>query len=179
MLPRLRRTRRSPDGRRWRRTPAGNSRWPPRGRARQWRRGRSRSRAWEPVSHLDARTGRRAPPKTGSGAVAAEQCDLVLADAVTLFRVLDAETLTGGEAEHADFALVLIAMDRSRGHTDLGERVHGRQQRMDATLVDQPVCRPRLGVVREMAGDQPLQLHPEVPVVELDHVSRRRRARDD
>ena len=84
-----------------------------------------------------------------------------------------------GQAEHADLALVLVAVDRAGGLADLGQRVHRRQQRLDAALVDQPVGGVRLGVVGEVAGDQPLQLHPEVAVVELDHVARRRRARDD
>ena len=86
----------------------------------------------------------------------------------------------GRQAEHADLALVLVAVDRAGGRADLGRAGrHGRQQRLDAALVDQPVGGVGLGVVGEVAGDQPLQLHPEVAVVELDHVARRRRARDD
>ena len=62
---------------------------------------------------------------------------------------------------------------------DVGEVVHARQQRLDAARVDQPVGLVRLGVVGEVRGDQPLELHPEVAVVELDHVTRGSRAGDD
>src|SRR5689334_14890253 len=50
-----------------------------------------------------------------SGAVAPEQRDLVLADAFALGRVVDAEALGRRQAEDADLALVLVAVDRPGG----------------------------------------------------------------
>src|SRR5215207_5160621 len=111
-----------------------------------------------------------------SGTVATEDGDLVLPDLFAPLGVVDAETLLGSEAQDTDLALVLVAMDAPRRLARVIEGVDRRQQRLDAALADELVGRPRLVVVGEVRGDETLQLHPEVAVVELDHVARRRRA---
>src|SRR5215470_9873211 len=96
-----------------------------------------------------------------SGTVATEQRDLVLADGGATFGIVDAQTLPGRQAQHADLALVLVAVDRAGCLAHLVERVDGRQQRLDPALAHQPVGLPRLGVVGEVRRDEPLELHPE------------------
>ena len=60
----------------------------------------------------------------GSAAVTAEEGDPVLADPFPFGRIVDAETFGGGEAEDADLAFVLVAVDLQR-------RLAGRHQRVD------------------------------------------------
>src|SRR4051794_4392814 len=50
---------------------------------------------------------------------------------------------------------------------------------MDGALGDEPVRLPRFAVVGEVAGDDPLEVHPEVAVVVLVHVPGRRGAGGD
>src|SRR6478672_1981836 len=114
-----------------------------------------------------------------SSTVATVESDPVLADLGPALRVVDAEALGRRQAQDADLALVLVALDAPGRRARLLEREHGRQQRLDAPLADQLVGRPCLVVVGEVGGDEALELHPEVPVVELDHVARRGGARDD
>ena len=64
------------------------------------------------------------------------------------------------------------------GLTGLLEREHLAHHRMDHPLADEPVGLPRLLVVGEVAADEPLQPHPEVAVVELEHEATGGRARD-
>src|SRR5687768_11057535 len=84
---------------------------------------------------------------SGSRARSAEDGDLVLADAGPLLGVVDAETLARCQAQHADLALVLVAVDRPRGDADLGQRVHRREQGLAAALVAEAVGGVGLGVV--------------------------------
>src|SRR4051794_31300296 len=114
-----------------------------------------------------------------SRTVATVQRDLVLTDVGALLGVVDAEALLRGQAQHADLAFVLVAVDPACRLARLLEWVHGRQERLDPALADELVGRPRLGVVGEVRGDEPLQLHPQVAVVELDHVARSGGTRDD
>ena len=53
------------------------------------------------------------------GAVAAEEGDLVLADLLAERGVVDAEALLGGEAEHADLALVQVVVHLVGGLADV------------------------------------------------------------
>src|SRR5829696_9690696 len=110
-------------------------------------RGQRRMTVRAPVGH---RGGGRA---STSGP---EQRDPVLADPGPPLGIVDAEAFGRRQAEHADLALVLVAVDAPGGDADLGERVYGRQQGLDPTLRDQPVGGVGLGVVGEVAGDQPL-----------------------
>jgi hypothetical protein len=50
--------------------------------------------------------------------------DAVLADSLPLLWVVNSEALLGGETEHTDLSLDLIAMDGARGLADLVEGVH-------------------------------------------------------
>src|SRR5699024_12118536 len=50
---------------------------------------------------------------------------------------------------------------------------------MDQALIDQPVCLPRLAVIREMRALNILQVHPQVPVVIFVHEARSRGTCDD
>ena len=52
--------------------------------------------------------------------------DLVLAHRRPSFRVVDTQTFGGGQAQHADLALVLVAVDHPGGFAHVVERVHGR-----------------------------------------------------
>src|SRR4029077_19439726 len=83
----------------------------------------------------------------------AEQGDLVLADRLALGRVVDALALLGREAQDADLALGLVAVDGERGVADLAQRVHPREQRLDLAVGDELVRGPRLPVVGEVRGD--------------------------
>src|SRR4051794_4534522 len=111
--------------------------------------------------------------------MAAEQRDALLADRGPSFGGVDAEALLWSETEDADLPLVLVAVDGAGRLAHLGEWVHGGEEGLDAAHRDQAVGVPRLLVVGEVAGDETLQLHPEVAVVELDHVAAGRRAGDD
>ena len=93
--------------------------------------------------------------------------------------VAHAEPLLGSQAEHAHLALVGVAVDVERGLADVVEPVGLRQCGMDHALGDEPVCLPRLAVVREVGRDDPLEVHPQVAVVVLVHVAGRRGARRD
>src|SRR5258706_16148441 len=84
-----------------------------------------------------------------SGPMPAEQGDLVLADLVAERGVVDAEPLLRREAQHAELALVQVVVDLERRLAHLGERVDGREDRLNLPLGDEPVGLPRLGVVRE------------------------------
>src|SRR3954467_11732486 len=107
-----------------------------------------------------------------SETVATEQRDLLLADLGPALRVVDAEPFLRREAQDAHLALVLVAVNAPGRLARVLQRVHGRQERLDAPLADEPVGRPGLVVVGEVRRDEALQLHPEVAVVELDHVAR-------
>src|SRR5579875_2296314 len=97
----------------------------------------------------------------------------------TEFTVADTETLLRCQAQHADLALVCVAVDVVGGLAGLRQRVHLRDRRVDRALRDEPDRLPRLAVVREVRADDPLERHPEVPVVVLVHVARGGRARGD
>src|SRR4051794_18936562 len=96
-----------------------------------------------------------------------------------LLLVADAEALFRGEGEDADLALVGVVVDVVGGLADVVHRVHLRQRRVDQALVDEPVGLPRLLVVGEVTADDPLEVHPQVPVVVGMHVPRRGGAGDD
>ena len=83
------------------------------------------------------------------------------------------------DAQDADLALVTVVVDLVGGLADLLEREDRRQRRHDLAVDDRLVGRPRLAVVREVRALDGLELHPQVPVVVLDHVAARRRAGDD
>src|SRR4051812_17223026 len=103
------------------------------------------------VSSIRPCWSRREPRCEPSAAVATEHGDLVLADPFALLGVVDAEPLFGREAQDADLALVLVAVDLERSLTGLVERVHGRQQGLDLAEVEQSVGCVRLLVVGEVA----------------------------
>src|SRR3954463_3856256 len=103
--------------------------------------------------------------------VPAEQGDAVLADLLAEGRVVDARALLGSQAQDTDLPLVQVLVHRVRGLADVLERVDGREDRLDLALADQPVRVPGLAVVGEVRADDALELHPEVPVVVLDHVA--------
>jgi hypothetical protein len=104
--------------------------------------------------------------------VRAKDGDLVLADALALLRVVDALALLGRQAQHAELALGLVVVHREGGLADVVEVVGRLSIGLDAALGDQLVGRPRLGIVGEVRRHDALELHPEVPVVVLDHVAR-------
>src|SRR3954453_13594962 len=114
----------------------------------------------------------------GVGSDAAEAVDLGL-EAGALVPVADAEALFGGEGEHADLALVGVAVHVAGGLADLLHRVDLGQRRVDQAAVDEPVGLPRLLVVGEVAADDPLEVHPQVAVVVGVHVAAGRGAGDD
>src|SRR3954452_8363344 len=91
--------------------------------------------------------------------------------------IANAETFLRRKAEHADLALVRVAVHVVRRLPGLLHRVHTGQCRMDLPLGDQPVRLPRLAIVREMRADDLFQAHPEVPVVVLMEESTGRCAR--
>src|SRR3954447_5786942 len=93
--------------------------------------------------------------------------------------VADAETLLGSEAEHADLALVLVVVHVQGDLADVLEGVGPRQGRVDLALGDEAVGLPRLAVVGEVGGDDPLEVHPQVAVVVLVHVAAGRGAGGD
>src|SRR4051794_37639653 len=90
-----------------------------------------------------------------------------------------AEPFLGREAEHADLALVQVAVDVVRRLTRLLHRVDPRQRRVDVALGDQAVGLVRLAVVREVRADDALEVHPEVAVVVLVQEAGGARAGDD
>ena len=94
-------------------------------------------------------------------------------------RVVDAESLLGRETQHADLALVQVAVDLQGRLAHLLEGIERRQRREHLSPTDELVGVPRLAVVGEVRALDGLELHPQMPVVVLDHVARRRRARDD
>ena len=99
---------------------------------------------------------------------------------VALLRVRDAEARRSGARQRtASLPSASLLVDGAGRLADLGEVVGGRHDRLDAALVDEAVHVPRLLVVGEVRRDDPLQLHPEVAVVVLEHEARRRRAGDD
>src|SRR4051812_45502364 len=100
-----------------------------------------------------------------SCSVPPEESDLVFAHLLAELGVVDAEALLGGQAQDTDLALVQVVVDLVGGLARLGEGVDGRQDGLDGPVGDQPVGLPRLLVVGEVGGDDPLQLHPEVAVV--------------
>src|SRR5204863_5520748 len=95
-----------------------------------------------------------------SRTVATEQGDLVLADRFPPLGVVDAEPFLGRQAEDADLAFVLVAVDLAGRLAGVLERVHRRQEGLDAALADELVGRPRLVVVGEVGGDEALELQP-------------------
>src|SRR3954451_325374 len=100
-----------------------------------------------------------AAPLRSSATVTAEDGDLVLADPLTLLRILDAEPLCRSETEDADLALVLVAVDLQRRLADVLQRLHRRQHRLDLAEVHEAVRLPRLRIVGKVRGQQPLQRH--------------------
>src|SRR3954453_11067015 len=112
-----------------------------------------------------------------SKTVATEQGDLLLADRLAPLGVVDAEPRLRRQAQDADLAFVLVAVDFPGRLAGVLEGIHRRQERLDPALADELVGRPRLVVVGEVGGDEALELHPEVPVVELHHVAGRGGAR--
>src|SRR5699024_562763 len=93
--------------------------------------------------------------------------------------VEDAQSFPGGQAEDAALALVEVLVDVKGGMANLVEGVRPGTGRVDRTLGDEAVGLPRLAVVGEVAGDDPLEVHPQVAVVVLVHVARGRRAGGD
>ncbi len=93
--------------------------------------------------------------------------------------VADAEPVGGGQAPHADLALVRVAVHLVRGLAGLLQRVRLRHGRVHLAERDQPVGLPRLVVVGEVAADDPLEVHPQVAVVVLVHVAAGGGAGDD
>ncbi len=85
----------------------------------------------------------------------------------------------GARQQHADLALVRVAVHLVRGLAGLLQRVGLRQRRVDPAERDQPVGLPRLLVVGEVAADDPLEVHPEVAVVVLVQEAARGGAGDD
>ena len=66
-----------------------------------------------------------------------------------------------------------IAVDLVGGLPRLIEREHLRDGRMDHALRDEPIRLMGLAVVRKVTADDPLEAHPEVPVVVFVHVAAR------
>src|SRR3954453_22041942 len=111
-------------------------------------------------------------PGTVRRSDAAEAVDLGLV-AGAFVGVADAEAFGGGQAEHADLALVQVAVHVVGGLADLGHRIHPGQGGGDQAAVDQPVGLPGLPVVGEVAADDPFEVHPQVAVVVLVLIPRR------
>src|ERR1700722_14973970 len=105
-----------------------------------------------------------------SSFVSPEQGDPVLPHLGAEFGVVYAETGLRRQAQHADLALVEVPVHLGCGVTDVLQRVDGGEGREDLPLADQLVGVPRLPVVGEMGSLEGLELHPQVPVVVLDHV---------
>src|SRR6478735_5435134 len=100
-------------------------------------------------------------------AEAVDRLEVLVAELV----VTDAEAFGGGEAADADLALVLVVVHVERGLPDLVEGVGARERGVDLALRDEAVGLPRLAVVGEVRGDDPLEVHPQVAVVVLVHVA--------
>src|ERR1700712_4339552 len=80
---------------------------------------------------------------------AAEAVDLRL-EPGALLRVADAEALLGGQAQHADLALVGVVLDVAGRLADVVHGVDLRERGVHEALVDEPVGLPRLLVVGEV-----------------------------
>src|SRR5579859_1621907 len=93
--------------------------------------------------------------------------------------VTDAESLARCKTQYPDFALMQIAVDVEGRLTRVLEAVTARECGVDHALLDQPVRLPGLAVVGEVRADDPLQVHPQVPVVVLVVEAARRGAGDD
>src|SRR5688500_10306920 len=72
--------------------------------------------------------------------------------------VADAEAFGGGEGEHADLALVAVAVHVVGGLADLVEGVDLGQGGVDEAAVDEPVGLPGLAVVGEVGADDPFEV---------------------
>src|SRR4051794_23603166 len=94
-------------------------------------------------------------------------------------RIADPEPFGGGQEQHADLALVRGAGHLPRGLGGLLLGVRPGEGGVDAAQAHQPVRRPRLAVVGEVAADDPFQVHPQVPVVVLVQVPAGGGAGDD
>src|SRR5258708_2917905 len=114
----------------------------------------------------------------GSALVAAEQGDL-RQQLLAHLGVRDAKTLFGRKSEYPEFSFVQVVVDLVGRVTGLLQHEDARERRLDPALADQSVRLPGLAVIGEVAALQRLEIHPEVPVVVLDRVSRGRGARDD
>src|SRR5512135_3874417 len=95
-----------------------------------------------------------------------EAVDLVQVPGPQLL-VADAEPLRRRQAQHADLALVQVAVHLVGRLPGLVQRVDAGQRRVDQAALDEPVGLPRLPVVREVGADDPLEVHPQVAVVVL------------
>src|SRR3954453_22324420 len=73
-----------------------------------------------------SRVGKARESGRASGAVRAEEGDLVLADLGAELGIVDAEAFLGGEAQHADLALVAVVVHLVGGVADLVEREDSR-----------------------------------------------------
>ena len=89
-----------------------------------------------------------------SCAVPAEEGDPVLADLLPELGVVDAEALLGGQAQHADLALVQVVVDLVGGLADVG-RAGSTAERIGWILPSAMswLAVPRLAVVGEVASD--------------------------
>src|SRR5262249_12301671 len=99
--------------------------------------------------------------------------------ALPKLHVTHAETLGGGETEHADLSLVGVLVHLVGGLPGLREWVGLGEGRRDLTSGDEPVGLPRFAVVGEVRADDSLDMHPEVAVVEHVQEAARGRAGDD
>ena len=98
----------------------------------------------------------RVTPMAASVAQAPWRRNRVILSSPTLLAelgVVDAEALLGGQAEHADLALVQVLVDLVGGLAGLLERVNAGEHRLDLALADQLVGLPRLLVVGEVRAD--------------------------
>src|SRR5512144_552597 len=93
--------------------------------------------------------------------------------------VVHAQALLRGEAQHPDLALMEVAVDVPRGVAGLVQRVALGQRGVDEALRDEAVRLPCLPVVGEVRPDDPLEVHPQVPVVVLVPEPAGRGAGDD
>src|SRR5680860_1517452 len=108
-------------------------------------------------------------------AKAVDRREVLFADLV----VADAESVLGSQAEDADLPLVGVLVYVEGCLPDLVEGVGPRQGGVDHALGDEAVGLPGLAVVGEVRADDPLEVHPQVAVVVLVHVTAGRGAGDD
>src|SRR6476661_10108595 len=120
------------------------------------------------------------PPTRPNGIrlLVAEAVDRLL-EPRALLGVAHAEARLRRQGQHADLALMGVLVDVEGRLTHLLEGVRLAEGRVDQAAVDQLVGLPGLAVVREVRADDALEVHPEVAVVVLVQVARRRGARDD